>query len=144
MKIGKSNSDSKDNVLNSVAEVGRGIAGFPSKLVAPIGRFLRKNLTKLEKRKRQIDKEDPFKDSSRVIGNASPDTDAEEQFGHARTSAIKEEIERKIIQTRKALTRMKIGKYGICEDCGEMIDTDRLMIYPEATLCARCQSRREK
>ena len=57
---------------------------------------------------------------------------------------LSEELERKIIQTRKALTRIKIGKYGICEDCGEMIDTDRLMIYPEATLCAKCQKKREK
>ena len=71
------------------------------------------------------------------------EADAEEQFGHARTSAIKEQIDRQIIQTRKALTRIKIGKYGICEDCSILIDTDRLMAYPEATLCTKCQAKRE-
>ena len=78
-----------------------------------------------------------------MIDNASPDTDAAEQFGHARASAIKEQLDRKIIQTKKALSMVKIGKYGICEDCAKMIDTDRLMIYPEATLCASCQKKRE-
>ena len=116
---------------------------FPSNLVAPIGRFLRTSLKKLESRKNDIVREDPFRNKSRLLDNASPDADAEEQFGHARTSAIKEQIDRQFIQTRKALTRVKVGKYGICEDCGNMIDTERLMAYPEATLCTKCQAKRE-
>lgn len=117
---------------------------IPAKLLAPVGKFLRGRLKKLEKRKKVIEKEDPFKDESRILDNASPDTDAAEQYGHARTSAIKEQLERKAVQTKKALARIKIGKYGHCEDCSEMIDTDRLMVYPEATLCAKCQTKREK
>jgi len=69
--------------------------------------------------------------------------DAAEQFGHARTSAIREQLDKKIIQTKKALTRIKVGKYGICEDCGDMIDTDRLIAYPESTLCADCKIKTE-
>jgi RNA polymerase-binding transcription factor DksA len=117
---------------------------IPAKLLAPVGRFLQGRLKKLEKRKKDIEKEDPFKDTSRVLDNASPDTDAAEQFGHARVSAIKEQLERKSVQTKKALSRIKIGKYGHCEDCDKMIDTDRLRVYPEATLCAKCQAKREK
>lgn len=117
---------------------------FPSNLVAPIAGILKLNLKKMEVQKKEIIKEDPFKDSARILDNASPDADAEEQFGHARTSALKEQIDRQIIQTRKALTRIKIGKYGICEDCGNMIDTDRLVAYPEATLCKTCKAKREK
>lgn len=117
---------------------------FPAALVAPIGRILKSSLKKLERRKRDISKEDPFKNTTRVLDNASPDADAEEQFGHARVSAIKEQIDRQIIQTRKALTRIKIGKYGICEDCGKMIDTDRLMAFPETTFCKECKAKREK
>lgn len=120
------------------------ILSFPQNLLAPVAKFLKDKLKLLEKRKKEIDKEDPFKNTARVLDNASPDTDAAEQFGHARVDAIKTEITRKIIQTRKALARVKIGKYGICEDCGEMIDTERLIIYPEATLCARDAAKREK
>jgi RNA polymerase-binding transcription factor DksA len=117
---------------------------FPSNLLDPIGKFLQERLEELKKTKKTIGEEDPFKDNDRLNDNASPDADAAEQFGHARTSAIKEQLDRKIIQTRKALTRIKIGKYGICEDCGQMIDTDRLMVYPEATRCAKDQAKREK
>ena len=117
---------------------------FPSNLVAPIGRILMSSLKKLKIRKKEITKEDPFRNKARIADNASPDADAEEQFGHARTSALRETIDRQIIQTRKALTRIKIGKYGICEDCGNMIDTDRLIAYPEATLCKSCKAKREK
>jgi DnaK suppressor protein len=117
---------------------------FPSNLVAPIGGILKSSLKKMEVRKKEISKEDPFRNKARISDNASPDADAEEQFGHARTSAIRETIDRQIVQTRKALTRIKIGKYGICEDCGKMIDTDRLIAYPEATLCKDCKAKREK
>ncbi|MGD0523036.1 MAG: TraR/DksA C4-type zinc finger protein [Candidatus Microgenomates bacterium] len=117
---------------------------FPATILKPVGDFLSAQLHLLMKRKKSIENEDPFKDTSRVMDNASPDTDAAEQFGHERTSAIKNQLDRQIIQIRKALTRVKVGKYGICEDCGLMIDTERLMVYPEATLCAKCQVKREK
>lgn len=117
---------------------------FPASLVRPVAEFLRAQLKELLKRRRDISREDPFENPNRVTDNAAPDADAEEQFGHVRTSAIKEEIDRKIIQTRKALSRVKIGRYGICDNCGDMIDTDRLMIYLEATLCVKCEAKKEK
>ena len=117
---------------------------FPKSVLIPVGKFLIAHLALLKRRKKDIEKEDPFRDTTRVLDNASPDTDAAEQFGHARTSAIRQQLDRGIIQTKKALARVKIGKYGICEECGQMIDTDRLMIYPEATLCTRDAAKREK
>lgn len=117
---------------------------YPTQVLRPVTLFLKAQLDTLKKRKKEISREDPFKDVSRLENNASPDSDAEEQFGHARITAIKEQIDRNIIQVRKALTRINIGKYGICEDCGKMIDTDRLMIYPETTLCADDAKKREK
>jgi RNA polymerase-binding transcription factor DksA len=133
-----------DKVTSKVEKKGDGGFRFPASLLNPIGNLLTDSLKKLERRKKVIETEDPFKDFTRLEENASPDTDAAEQFGHARTSAIKKELDKKIIQTRKALTRIKIGKYGICEDCSKMIDTDRLIVYPVATLCASCQKNREK
>ena len=117
---------------------------FPMDLLKPVRNFLSSNLHLLHKRKKQVEKDDPFNDQDRVMDNASPDTDAAEQFGHAKTSAIKHELERKIIQTKKALSRLRKGKYGICEDCDQMIDTDRLTVFPEATFCKNCQAKREK
>lgn len=117
---------------------------FPSSVLKPVSDFLQRNLDNLLRTRKKISQEDPFNDPGRVVSNASPDEDAAEQFGHARVSAIRRELDRKIIQTRKALARIKIGKYGICESCGKMIDTDRLMVYPEATLCVECQAKKEE
>ncbi|HET7099096.1 MAG TPA: TraR/DksA C4-type zinc finger protein [Patescibacteria group bacterium] len=117
---------------------------FPSNLLNPVAHFLSARLDTLKKRKKALSKEDPFKDTARVDDNAAPDIEADEQFGHARVSAISKEVSKGIIQIRKALTRVRIGKYGICEDCGQMIDTDRLIVFPEATLCAKDARKREK
>ncbi len=121
-----------------------GVLSFPSKLLSPVSNLLREQLHRLEKRKKEIDADDPLKVTQRAYNHSSMDDDAAEQFGHARTIAIKEQLDRRIIQIRKALTQIKVGKYGICEDCGKMIDTDRLIIEPEATLCTKCQRKREK
>ncbi|KKT33346.1 MAG: Transcriptional regulator, TraR/DksA family [Candidatus Woesebacteria bacterium GW2011_GWB1_44_11b] len=120
------------------------ISKFPSRLMTPVVAFLKSELKRLKRNKKNIEKEDPFSDERRITDNASPDTEAEEQFGHARTSAIRDQLDKKIVQTRKALSRARIGKYGICENCGKMIDTDRLIVYPQATLCVKCEAKKEK
>jgi len=120
------------------------VVRFPATLLSPVAQFLEARLHVLKKRKKEIGKEDPFADTARTVDNAASDIEADEQFGHARTTAINKEIGKRIIQIRKALTRVKLGKYGICEECGQMIDTDRLIIYPEATLCAKDARKREK
>ncbi|MGA3292160.1 MAG: TraR/DksA C4-type zinc finger protein [Candidatus Microgenomates bacterium] len=117
---------------------------FPASVLQPVANFLTARLHTLEKRRKELSKEDPFADTSRVDDNAAPDTEADEQFGHARTSALRKELTRSIIDIRKALTQIKLGKYGICEECGKMIDTERLIANPTATLCARDAAKREK
>ncbi len=129
-------SKSRNNVIKQVV-------AFPAKVIEPIKNFLTREEKRLEKRKKKITESDPFRDVRRLSDNAAPDADAEEQSGHERASAMKDHIDRKLIQTRKALTRIKIGKYGICERCSKMIDTDRLMIMPEATICIKCKKKKE-
>jgi RNA polymerase-binding transcription factor DksA len=117
---------------------------FPAGVLTPVSNFLTAKLSTLEKRKKEISKEDPFANERRLDDNAAPDTEADEQFGHARTSAINKELSRNIINIKKALTQIRLGKYGICEECHQMIDTERLIAFPEATLCAKCAAKREK
>lgn len=140
----KKNSKVKKSTSSNAKKSKAQVVRFPASVLSPVARFLEARLNVLKKRKKEIKKEDPFTDTSRTIDNAAPDIEADEQFGHARTSAIGGAINRQMIQLRKALTRVKIGKYGICEECGQMIDTDRLIIYPEATLCTKDARKREK
>ena len=126
------------------ANVIKQVITFPAKGLEPIKHFLAREERRLEKRKKALTKVDPFEDVRRLSDNAAPDADAAEQVGHERASAMKKQIDRKLIQVRKALARIKIGKYGICEKCGKMIDTDRLMVIPEATVCVKCKKKKEK
>jgi RNA polymerase-binding transcription factor DksA len=113
---------------------------FPISLLEPLRNFLTKEEKKLAARKATLDKEDPFTNTDRLNDNAAVDTDAAEEFGHERVVAMKMEIDKGIIRIRKTLTRIKLGKYGICDKCRKMIDTDRLAINPTASLCIKCQS----
>ena len=52
--------------------------------------------------------------------------------------------ERKLIgKIREALERIETGTYGICEECGEDISTERLKVRPVTTLCIECKKRQE-
>ena len=117
---------------------------YPWEVLEPVRRYLGERLATLEKRKRAVSEADPFRDKSRLDDNAAIDADAAEQVGHMQASALRQVLDRSIIQVRKAMSMMKIGKYGVCENCGKMIDTDRLMVMPETTLCVGCEKKREK
>lgn len=116
---------------------------FPLSVLEPVRNYLQKEEKKLRKRKKELSKEDPFEDPDRLNDNAA-DSDAAEKIGHDRVSALKKEIDRTLIEVRKTLTKIKLGKYGLCESCGELIDTDRLSIKPTADLCMKCLKKKSK
>ncbi len=117
---------------------------FPINILRPIEEHLKKQKVATEKKMVELSSEDPFEDTDRLIDNASIDTEVKEQIGHERIEAIKLELSRNLVRIRKALTKIKIGKYGICERCGKMIDTDRLAVMPTAELCLDCEKKKEK
>ena len=51
----------------------------------------------------------------------------------AQARAAVEEIDR-------ALHKMEIGTYGICESCNQPIPRARLQALPYASLCVQCKS----
>ena len=40
---------------------------------------------------------------------------------------------------QQAMRRQAEGRYGICDDCNQPIDPERLAVRPQATLCINCQ-----
>lgn len=117
---------------------------FPRNLLRPLEDFLKQKEKKLLNQKKELEKEDPYANVDRVNDNAAIDAEAAEESGHERVSALKGEIDKALIEIRKTMTRIRIGKYGICENCGKMIDTDRLAIKPTATLCINCEMKKSK
>ena len=43
-----------------------------------------------------------------------------------------------------ALTRIKVGKYGLCIKCGKKIPRERLEAIPYALMCIECKTTEEK
>lgn len=84
------------------------------------------------------------------IGEEEPNNSAEiidiaqalEQLG--RDTSLKEAERRELLAVEKALAKMASGSFGICEDCGEEIPQKRLLVLPEARLCAHCQAYEER
>ncbi len=103
---------------------------------------LKSELEKLKKQKKTLKIEDPFSDSNRVDENSMED-DLDEQIGHFDAEVKLNFVSKRIIEFKRALSRIKIGKYGVCEDCGKMIDVKRLHAKPEATVCINCEKERE-
>lgn len=116
-------------------------ATFPSRILKPLQNRLQSEESKLKKRRQELEAEDPFNDGDRVINNAAVDTDAAEESGHDRVAALKLEVDKTLINIRKTLTKIKLGRFGLCESCGGMIDTDRLAIDPTVSLCIRCAAK---
>ncbi len=48
-----------------------------------------------------------------------------------------------LVRINKALKKLDEGYFGLCEDCGEPIDQDRLLIVPTAPCCVDCAKLRE-
>ena len=115
---------------------------FPLKVLLPLKRQLLSEEKKLQKRRLELEDADPFNDDNRLTNNAAIDTDAAEETGHERVFALKTEVDRAIIMIRKTLTRIKLGRFGLCEICGKMIDTDRLAIDPTVNWCITCAAKK--
>lgn len=115
---------------------------IPKSLLKPIKDFLEAEIIKWKRTEKDIKKSDPFSDSNRLMQN-STEEDVDEQVGHFETEVKTSFVKKQLVQLRKALTMINIGKYGICEKCGKMIDTDRLAVKPEVTICISCAVDRE-
>jgi RNA polymerase-binding transcription factor DksA len=120
----------------------KNIKNFPARLLEPIRHFLESELLKLKRTKKEIEATDPFADEQRTNEN-SFEEDLDEQIGHFDSEVKVRFLTKRIVQLRKALTRVRLGKYGMCEVCGKMIDTERLSINPEATTCVKCEKEKE-
>lgn len=58
------------------------------------------------------------------------------------TQGLQEREQAKHAAIVGAIGRMDEGKYGICTACGRPIGFERLLIFPEAQMCADCGGRK--
>lgn len=116
---------------------------FPRSVLLPLIKYLKGEKSRLKETKNELKKEDPFIAGNRDNDN-SVDSDVAENVEHDRSSAMRQQVTRSIIEIKKTLARIKLGKYGVCGNCKKMIDTDRLAVNPTAEFCVSCESAMEK
>lgn len=116
---------------------------FPRQLLKPLVEHLKGEQKKLKVTKEELKKVDPFVVGNRDADN-SVDSDVAENVQHDRSYAMRLQVSKSLVAIRKTLTRIKLGKYGICASCGKMIDTDRLAVTPTAEYCMVCAEKAEK
>ncbi|MEX1068430.1 MAG: TraR/DksA C4-type zinc finger protein [Patescibacteria group bacterium] len=66
---------------------------------------------------------------------------ATEGLSQERLAAEQGILEKFLMETRLALSKIKIGKYGICENCGKPIERARLKVYPQARYDLECEKK---
>lgn len=123
---------------------------MPKLKAPPIPPILRKEIfLKLVRRSKELKKEEELIKES----EASAQQELSDQSESAESTAM--DVQRNIsqarlsliqsarIEIRRALAKMRIGTYGICEVCKGPIDLARLKAYPQATTCVECAKKVE-
>ncbi|WP_243431854.1 TraR/DksA family transcriptional regulator [Aliamphritea spongicola] len=78
-----------------------------------------------------------------LVDVAQPVDSAEQASDSARRVQLLghiQQLEGEVRSAEHALRRLDEGLYGECENCGEMIELNRLKANPVAVLCIGCQS----
>jgi len=69
---------------------------------------------------------------------------ASDIYEREKALALIRTLELKLEAIDRALEHADQGTYGICEQCGERIEPERLDIVPEATMCVKCKNLTEQ
>jgi len=67
-----------------------------------------------------------------------------EVYERARDVARHDKLRHRLEAIDAALARWRVGKYGLCERCGQVIPDERLELLPYTTVCAACSRREEQ
>jgi RNA polymerase-binding transcription factor DksA len=70
------------------------------------------------------------------------DADANESETDREEALIDAAVERRT-EALAAIERLEAGTYGVCVDCGDRINEERLAFRPEASRCLPCQEKFE-
>ena len=91
---------------------------------------------------RRLRKDDPFANEDRSIIE-EPGTDAQTLFSHEQVAVFEGKLKSDLKEIEKALSKIKKGTYGICDNCGKKIDPKRLEVKPQAIYCLSCEKKLE-
>jgi len=66
--------------------------------------------------------------------------EATESFELEKRLALEKRIKDQLADVEHALDKFDKGTYGLCDNCGQPIDPERLEALPQASLCLNCKA----
>ena len=54
--------------------------------------------------------------------------------------ALENRVRQEMATVEHALDKFEKGTYGMCDNCGQPIDPERLEVLPQASLCMNCKA----
>jgi DnaK suppressor protein len=77
---------------------------------------------------------------------ANPDrTEMAMEYAYrGRQMSVLDRLQEQLLDVNKALDRIEEGTYGICTNCGQPIQAERLEALPWAELCIDCQRKEDR
>ncbi len=86
---------------------------------------------------------DPDSDDAEIDVERGFADSAHSTAERARTLSVMKALRANLRWVNRALTKMELGTYGICERCGQPIAIERLEALPWAILCIDCKRKGE-
>ncbi|EKD91173.1 MAG: DnaK suppressor protein [uncultured bacterium] len=106
-------------------------------------KLLLRQQKEVEKEIEDLEKDDPINSLS-MAESSEPGTDSWVADTHSRVLAVKSNLQMLLVRIRKSLQNLNSGKFGKCENCGKLIEDERLKAIPTATLCIVCSKKVKK
>ena len=70
--------------------------------------------------------------------------EATESFELERRLTMEKRLIDQLAEVEHALQKFEDGTYGLCDNCGQPINPERLEALPQASLCLDCKARQAK
>jgi DnaK suppressor protein len=115
----------------------------PASTVNKIRQILLRQEKKVEEEIKALEDDDPVLNSY-MPESSEPGTDSWMADVHSRAVAAKQSLQEVLVNIRKSLKALRMGKYGKCEYCGNPIEKERLAAMPTAVLCIACSKKKTR
>ena len=70
--------------------------------------------------------------------NGSLEESADEVEEFTNLLPLEAKLELQLLDVKRALKKMEMDSYGLCEKCGKKISEKRIKVLPEAKFCSKC------
>lgn len=113
---------------------------FPKTTLEFIKRHLLRQQKEVDKNLKGMEADDPVK--SPVLAESSePGTDSYIADSHTKTIVLENHLKAAKTDIKTALSKIKKGTYGKCENCGKPVGIGRLLAMPTAQYCVSCSQK---